>query len=190
LASRAQLALQSAQGLGVMIMNLRLALGTFALLFAAIAPAWSADQTFLAFLHGDSPTTNTGSTAQGEGKLVVHDATQSVDLTLTVHGIAMKDLSEHLSHAPVGPVHLHIYAANGDSSLLLPFPMGANYAAAGDGFVLTVKNYPYADGAKIIASDITFDKFVAALQSGKVVLNIHTQKFADGEISGPVEAVH
>ena len=68
--------------------------------------------------------------------------------------------------------------------------MGANYAASSDGFTLTVKSYPYADGAKIIASDITFDGFVKALQSGGIVLNIHTQKFADGEISGKVEAVH
>jgi len=172
------------------MMTLRVFFGALAFCFVALTPAWAADQTFLAFLHGDSPTTNTGSTAQGEAKLVVHDATQTVDLELTVHGIAMNALSEHLSHAPVGPVHLHIYAANGDSSLLLPFPMGANYAAVNDGFVLTVKNYPYADGAKIIASDITFDAFVKALQSGAVVLNIHTQKFADGEISGKVEAVH
>ena len=96
----------------------------------------------------------------------------------------MADLSEHLSHAPVGPVHLHIYAANGDSSLLLPFPMGPAYTTIPDGFAVRVKNFPYADGAKIIASDMTFSAFLSALDSGVVVLNVHSQKFPDGEISG------
>ena len=168
----------------------RLIFGTVALLIAAAMPAWSADQTFLAFLHGDSPTTNTGSTAQGEATLIVHDDKQSVDLTLTVHGLKIDDFASHLAHAPVGPVHLHIYSADGNSELLLPFPMGPSYAATGDGFTLTVKNYPYADGAKIIASKIGFADFVKALQGGAVVLNIHTQKFPDGEISGKVEAAH
>jgi hypothetical protein len=171
-------------------MKLRVVFAVLVFAVAAVPPAWGADQTFIASLRGDNATTNTGSKATGDAKLVVHGGTQSVDLTLTVKGLAMADLSEHLSHMPVGPVHLHIYQANGDSSLLLPFPMGASYAATGDGFVLTVKNYPYADGAKIIASDISFDAFVKALQSGGIVLNIHTQKFQDGEISGKVEPIH
>lgn len=168
----------------------RLIIAALVFAFATASPAWSADQTFLAFLHGDSPTTNTGSTAQGEAKLVVHDATQSVDLALTVHGLKIEDFATHLAHAPVGPVHLHIYSTDGNSELLLPFPMGPSYAAISDGFTLTVTNYPYADGAKIIASKIGFTDFVKALQGGAVVLNIHTQKFPDGEISGKVEAVH
>src|SRR5262245_11063141 len=105
-------------------MPVRVTFATLVILLAAMSPAWSADQTFLAFVHGDSPTTNTGSTAQGEAKLVVHDDTQSIDLTLTVHGLKIADFANHLAHAPVGPVHLHIYSANGNSELLLPFPMG------------------------------------------------------------------
>ena len=171
-------------------MTLRLVFAALAFAFAAVGPAWSADQIFIATLRGDNATTNTGSKATGDAKLVVHGDKQTVDLTLTVKGLAMGDLSEHLSHMPVGPVHLHLYQANGDSSLLLPFPMGAAYAKTGDGFTLTATNFSYVDGAKILASDITFDGFVKDLQSGAVVLNIHTQKFADGEISGKVEAVH
>ena len=171
------------------MMVVRLILAALVFAFAAV-PAWSADQTFVAQLRGDNATTNTGSKATGDAKLVVHGGKQTVDLTMTIKGLTLADLSEHLSHMAVGPVHLHIYAANGDSSLLLPFPMGSNYAASADGFTLTVKNYPYADGAKIIASDITFDGFVKALQTGAIVLNVHTQKFADGEISGKVEAAH
>jgi hypothetical protein len=170
------------------MMIARLVFGTVALLIATALPTWGADQTFLAFLHGDSPTTNTGSSAQGEAKLIVRDDTQSVDLSLAVNGLTINDFASHLAHAPVGPVHLHIYGAKGDSELLLPFPMGPTYAATSDGFTLTVKNYPYADGAKIIASKIGFADFVKALHAGAVVLNIHSQKFPDGEISGKVEA--
>lgn len=171
-------------------MKLRLVLASLALVFAATAPAWSSDQTFIAMLRGDNATTNTGSKAIGEAKLVLHADTQTVDMTLKVKGLSIADFADHLAHAPVGPVHLHVYAANGDSSLLLPFPMGPSYATTSDGFAMTVTNYRCADGAKLLASEITFDGFVKALQSGAVVLNIHTQKFKDGEISGKVEAVH
>src|SRR5262245_23027056 len=140
-------------------MSVRVVFVALAFLITALTPAWSADQTFLAFLHGDSPTTNTGSTAPGEAKLVVHDDKQSVDLALTVDGLKIEDFATHLAHAPVGPVHLHIYSADGNSELLLPFPMGPGYAATGDGFTLTVLNYPYADGAKIISSKISFADF-------------------------------
>jgi hypothetical protein len=169
-------------------MIVRFLLLTAAVLAFAAAPARAGDLAFTAFLHGDAPTSNTGSAATGDAKLVVHEATQSVDMTLSVHGLTMAALAQHLAHAPVGPVHLHIYQANGDSALLLPFPMGASYAATSDGFTITVTNYPYADGAKIIASTISFTDFVKALQTGAVVLNIHSQKFPDGEISGKVEA--
>ena len=51
----------------------------------------------------------------------------------------------------MGPVHLHLYAANGDISLLVPFPYGASYAATADGFTLSVDDYSYAEGAALLA---------------------------------------
>lgn len=171
-------------------MMLRFVLWAAVIVAFMVGPARAGDLAFTAFLHGDAPTSNTGSAATGDAKLVVHEATQSVDMTLTVKGLAMAALAQHLAHAPVGPVHLHIYQANGDSELLLPFPMGPSYAATADGLTVTVTNYPYADGAKIIASKVSFTDFVKALQAGAVVLNIHSQKFPDGEISGKVEAAH
>ena len=172
------------------VTSLRLLLTAVAVFVAAAIPANAADLTFTAQLRGDNATTSTGSAATGEAKLVVHPTTQTVDMTLTVKGLSPADFYDHLAHAPVGPVHLHLYQANGDSSLLLPFAMGPAYAKTSDGFSLTMANYKYADGAKILASDISFDGFVKDLQSGAVVLNIHTQKFQDGEISGKVQAVH
>lgn len=165
-------------------MTLRLVLTAVAFVIAAALPADAADLTFIATLRGNNATTNMGSAATGEAKLVVDLATQTVDFSLKVKGLSPADFYDHLAHAPVGPVHLHLYQANGDSLLL--FSMGPAYAKTSDGFSLTMASYKHADGAKILASDITFDGFVKDLQSGAVVLNIHTQKFQDGEISDKV----
>ena len=151
------------------------------------APAIAGDLKFTATLRGDKEPTNTGSKATGEARIVVHGETQTVDVSATVSGIAPSDFATHLAHAPVGPMHLHIYAANGDVSLLLPFPMGLEYQAAGGGFTYKRTGYAYAEGAKIVSSAISFDDFVKAMGSGAVVFNIHTNAFGDGEISGKVE---
>ena len=158
-----------------------------ALVFAATAPAYAADITFTASLRGDAEPTNTGSKATGDAKIVVHTDKQTVDVSLKVTGITTADFASHLAHAPVGPMHLHIYAANGDVSLLLPFPIAPDYAATADGFTYTRAGYAYAEGAKILNSTISFDDFITAMKSDKVVFNIHTNKFMDGEISGTVK---
>ena len=155
-------------------------------LMVSAAPAFAADVAFTAALSGGDAGTKTGSTATGDATLTVHTKTQTVDASLTVVGIKFADLAAHLAHAPVGPMHLHLYAANGDVSLLLPFPMGPAYAETPDGFTLKLSGYPYADGAKILNSTVSFDDFLVAMKSGAVVFNIHTNKFADGEISGKV----
>ncbi|MBP6014550.1 MAG: CHRD domain-containing protein [Alphaproteobacteria bacterium] len=151
------------------------------------APAIAGDLKFTATLRGDKEPTNTGSKATGEARIVVHGDTQTVDVSATVNGIAPSDFATHLAHAPVGPMHLHIYATNGDVSLLLPFPMGPEYQAAGGGFTYKRTGYAYAEGAKIVSSTISFDDFVNAMRSGAVVFNIHTNAFGDGEISGKIE---
>jgi hypothetical protein len=46
-----------------------------------------------------------------------------------------------------------------------------------------VQNYPYAEGAALLRSDMSFDTFVATLSSDFVYLNIHTDAHQDGEIS-------
>jgi hypothetical protein len=51
---------------------------------------------------------------------------------------------------------------------------------------VTVKDYSYATGAKIVETPLSFDQFLGALKAGIVVLNIHTDKFNQGEISGTV----
>ena len=164
------------------------ALAAFVAVVFVSTRAMSADLAFVASLRGNAEPTNTGSTAQGDAVIVVHTATQSVDVTLSVTGITFADFWTHLAHAPMGPIHFHHYAANGEVTLLVPFPMGPSYSETKDGFQLKVKNYPYADGAKILKSSVSFDDFVTAMKTGAIVMNIHTEKFHDGEISGLVKA--
>jgi hypothetical protein len=70
--------------------------------------------------------------------------------------------------------------------LALPLPYGATYTATADGFHVVMKDYDYAAGAKLLNSTLSFDDFVAAMKDGKVVLNVHTDKFNPGEIGGVV----
>lgn len=170
-------------------MNIRpvlAALSAAALIVATAAGAHAADLTFAASLRGDKEPTVTGSKATGTVSIVVHAATQTVDVAVKVSGITPDKFAQHLAHAPVGPMHLHLYEANGNVSLVLPFPMGAAFAATADGFTYTRTGYPYAEGAAILKSTVTFDGFVAAMNGGAVVFNIHTEAFKDGEISGTV----
>jgi hypothetical protein len=153
---------------------------------ALAAGAQAADATFTASLRGDKGPTVTGSKATGSVSIVVHSDTQTVDIAVNVSGIKPDRFAQHLAHAPVGPMHLHLYEANGNVSLLLPFPMGPAYAATADGFTYTRAGYSYAEGAAILKSTVNFDAFVAAMKSGAVVFNVHTEAFKDGEISGAV----
>jgi hypothetical protein len=163
----------------------RVALLAFAALAFAL-PASSAEVAFTATLRGDRDPTNTGSKAAGDARIVVDTATQTVDVELKVTGIKFADFFDQVHHAPVGPIHMHHYGAKGEVTLVMPFPMGPAYAETQDGFTVTVRDYPYATGAKIVETPLTFEQFLAALKAGIVALNIHTNKFNQGEISGTV----
>jgi hypothetical protein len=88
----------------------------------------------------------------------------------------------------MGPIHLHNYLSNGDVALVLPTPFGPSYADTARGFSVTMKGYSYAEGAQLLKSNLSFDGFLAAMASGSVVLNVHTDKFGEGEISGKIVA--
>lgn len=149
------------------------------------------DVAYHAVLRGDTASTSTGSKATGEAHVTVDPVAQTIDFTLNVTGITIDQLWDTLVAAPIGPIHFHIYAshdhsASDTSALLLPAPFGPSYVPTADGFTVTVKDYPYAQGAALLQSDRSFADFVAALDNGAVVLNIHTDAFQPGEISGDV----
>ncbi len=158
------------------------AIAIAAALFAA--PAAAAELSYTATLDGVTAPTNTGSLATGAARVNVNTEAQTVSIDMQIHGVTLDQLWDHVIHAGMGPVHLHLYAADGDISLLVPFPYGATYTATSDGFTLSVANYSYAEGAALLQSDMSFETFVSTLGSEFVYLNIHTDAFQDGEISG------
>jgi hypothetical protein len=152
------------------------------------APAYAGTLKFHATLGGKAAPDVTGSDATGTASVTVDTDRRLVSVDLAVHGITVDQLWDKLVAAPIGPVHFHEYKADGNSVLALPLPFGANYAATADGFRVTMRDYDYAAGAKLLNSTLSFDDFVAAMQAGKVVLNVHTDAFNPGEIGGTVVA--
>lgn len=152
----------------------------------AAAPAFAADKVFTSTLSGNVESSQTGSKATASAEIVVHVDTQKIDMTIDVVGLKTADLWDVLVGAPVGPIHLHNYRDDGDVVLVLPAPYGPSYADTANGFSVHVTDYDYTAGATLLKSTLTFDGFLKAMASGTVVLNIHTDKFTDGEISGTV----
>ena len=158
---------------------------------AAIAAPNSASAEVLKFhvaLDGRYGPEPTGSPATGTAKVRVDTVTHRVSVDLDVNGITVDDLWDTLMKAPIGPIHFHKYAtaAGGDSVLALPLPYGPDYHAEKWGLKVRMKNYDYVAGAALVKSTLSFDDFVAGMKSGLIVLNVHTDQFNPGEISGLV----
>ena len=150
----------------------------------AASPAAAKTMTFRATLTGIAPPTATGSPARGKAVIKVDLKTKLVSVDLDVTGITLDQLNDGLIAKPVGPIHFHVYRSADDVELILPLPYGSNYKATPTGFRVTVRGYDYEKGAKLVNTGADFDEFVNGMRSGRVVLNIHTDKFPDGEISG------
>jgi hypothetical protein len=162
-------------------------------LLAAVLLAGTAEAETLRFhatLDGKNATSATGSAATGAAKIRVDTVTHRVSVDLAIHGLTVDALWAKLVKGPIGPIHFHEYIArpgqSDDVVLVLPLPYGANYQPTHDGFRVRMKDYDYATGAKLLGSTATFDHFVAAMRGGHVILNVHTDRFTDGEISGTV----
>jgi hypothetical protein len=156
---------------------------------AAIPAAAQAEVLkFHAALDGKYGAEPTGSPASGRANVRLDTATQRVSVELDVTGITVDDLWDKLVAAPIGPIHFHKYAtaAGGDSVLALPLPFGPDYHATKRGLRVKMKDYDYVAGAALLKSTLSFDDFVAGMKSGLIVLNVHTDKYNPGEISGLV----
>jgi len=158
---------------------------------AAASPSIRAEAEVLKFhaaLDGRYGSEPSGSSATGKAAILVDTNTKRVSVVMSVSGITIDDLWDKLVDAPIGPIHFHKYAtaAGGDSVLALPLPFGPDYRATPSGLAVTMKDYDYVAGAALLKSTLSFDDFVAAMKGGLIVLNIHTDKFNPGEISGLV----
>jgi hypothetical protein len=155
---------------------------------ALASPAAAKTLSFRATLGGTGAPTITGSPASGKAAIKVDTSTKRVSVDLDVTGITLDQLADNLVAKPIGPIHFHVYRTADDVELILPLPYGPNYRATRTGFRVTVRGYDYAAGAKVINSGADFEEFVNAMRGQRVVLNVHTDKFPDGEISGKVMA--
>ena len=152
----------------------------------AAAPAGAKTLLFHATLDGQNDYAKTGSQATGKAKIKVDTDRKLVSVDLDVDGISAPQLWAKLVEKPIGPIHFHLYHSDGSAVLVLPLPYGPNYHTLPHGLHVKMVKYDYATGAKLLNSTLSFEDFVAAMKSGTVVLNIHTDKFNAGEISGKV----
>lgn len=168
-----------------------------ALVLTIAAPALAGVQHYRATLDGVGGTAVTHSPATGRADIAVDSQTRRVNVRLQIRGLSLDDLLDRMVSAPIGPIHLHIYPARGadggyvgGSLLALPLPYGPGYRAADGGFTVELNDYDFdAAMATMAAANepvMTFDQFTAALNEGRIVVNIHTDRFGEGEIAGPV----
>jgi CHRD domain len=164
-----------------------------ALLAVIAAPAWAETTTFRAGLDGRGVTNQSGSAATASAVIIVDQAAQTVDIGMTVNGLTTDALWDRLVAAPVGPVHLHLYATGdladaNSSSLAFPVPYGAAFRPTTTGFSVATGPRSYAEGMATLGISTPFSDFLAAMKAGQIVLNIHTDAHNGGEISGQVVA--
>jgi CHRD domain len=149
---------------------------------------------YRADLNGQSPTISTGSSARANARISVDTAKKTVAIRLNVTGLSVDSLWDKLVKAPIGPIHLHQYANGnladaGSSELAFPLPYGPSYKATSTGFRVRTGMLDYAKAVAPLGQSISFEAFIAALEKGTVVLNIHTDAFNGGEVNGLVVKV-
>jgi CHRD domain len=157
----------------------------------ATAPALAEVTDYRAMLNGASIINRSGSTATAKAEVAVDRAAQTVAITMTVTGIPVDALWDRLVAAPAGPIHLHRYGGSdlsdpNSSTLAFPVPFGPGFQPTTEGFTVTTGAVPYAQGATTLGLTTSFEDFVAAMDAGVIVLNIHTDAHNGGEISGQV----
>jgi hypothetical protein len=169
----------------------RVAAGLGVALALVAGPAPAKELKFRAALSGEQEPTRTGSKATAQAVILVDTDRRTVDVRLYVNGLTVDQLSNGLRGTPMGPIHLHIYGGHdhghsADAALVFPLPYGPSYAPGQDSFQVETGAVDYAKGAALVNTQASFEDFVGSLESGRIVLNVHTNRFADGEISGDV----
>ena len=147
-------------------------------------PAAARTMTFRATLGGTAAPTATGSPASGTAVIKADLSAKTISVDLDVAGITLAQLDDALVAKPSGPVWFRIYRSVDDVDPVLSLPYGAAYRATRKGFRVTVRGYDFARGAKLFDTGTSFDEFVNALRGQRMVIDVHTDRFSGGEISG------
>lgn len=163
------------------------------------APASAEILRFHANLDGKYGSEPTGSPATGRAAIRIDTVTKRMSVDLTVQGITVDQLWAKLVARPIGPIHFHEYnmapmsgmagmsgGGGGSAMLALPLPYGPSYQPTNGGMHVKMKDFDYATDAALVDAHLSFDDFIAGLRNGRIVLNVHTNKFNPGEISGLV----
>ena len=159
----------------------------FAVAAVVSTPAGAEILKFHANLDGRYGSEPTGSSATGHADIKVDTVTRRMSVDLKVHGITIDQLWAKLVAKPIGPIHFHEYnMPNGGAMLALPLPYGPSYRPTTGGLHVKMKNFDYAADAALVDAHLSFDDFLAGIRNGVIILNVHTNKFNPGEISGLV----
>ncbi len=148
------------------------------LLLAASGAAHSALITAFAdldYAQEVSPSNPTQSSATGTAKVVFDTATGLLDLSATIMGISLADVTfpgGGLAFGAAGPFHIHQAAAGMNGPIVVPFSAESFFSDT-------------TSGLAISAQGVGFDvAVVAPLLAGELYLNLHSLDYASGEIRG------
>jgi CHRD domain len=155
---------------------------TLSTLWAALGavPALALTITGGATLSGDQEVPPVATTASGIVSFTLDDQTGLMDVTATIEGISLADITfpaAPLAFGALGPFHIHAAPAGVNGSIITPFPLASYFSDT-------------ATGLEISASGIAFDlDFLDELLAGDMYFNLHTLTNGGGEIRGQISAV-
>lgn len=155
-----------------------------ALAMVVALPAAARTETFRGTLGGTKPPAMTHSPASGRAEVKVDLDKHRVSLDLEVTGITLAQLASTLKDQPAGPVQFHQVHGPGDVEIAMGVPFGASYRPTKDGFRVVLRDYDYDAGRKAVGGFLSIEEFATALRAGNVFLDVRTEKFPGGEISG------
>ncbi len=126
------------------------------------------------------PSNQTPSVAFGSASVIFDTAELTLDLTATITGIFIDDVtfpSGGLSFGQLGPFHIHNAPAGANGPIVVPFELEDYYSSTGEGIMIE-------------AMGVSFDSsLLAELEQGNLYLNLHTLDYGSGEIRGQLSAV-
>ncbi len=122
-----------------------------------------------------APSNPTPSSATGTARLVFDTTTGLLDLSATITGISLADVTfpgGGLAFGAAGPFHIHQAAVGANGPIVVPFSAQSFFTDTGGGLAIS-------------AMGVGFDAaLVAPLRAGELYLNLHSLSYGSGEIRG------
>ncbi len=154
-------------------------LSSFALTLALTAASGAATIVGSATLTGDQEVPPVATAASGTLSFTLDDTTLLMDLTGSVQGLSVADItfpSGPLAFGTFGPLHIHAGAAGTNGGIVVPFSEASFFTDTATGFDVSAMGIPV--DASVIPQ----------LLSGDTYFNLHTPPNDGGEIRGQISA--